>query len=186
MAAPGFSGSNGGIGTSHTHLLKNELNQKAIVGKNLFPMDVSYFVNNICNLRCKHCYVAYDRINNNLNFSEWTNVFDQLINLGALTFGNVGKEPTLNWDLTKKLLLYFKAKKEEMPKLRYGIVTNGTLLDANKIAELENCFPNYIDISLDGDKKTHDNIRGYGSYDLVMKNFDIIANKKLIEKIFII
>ncbi|TVL99483.1 MAG: hypothetical protein CV087_17700 [Candidatus Brocadia sp. WS118] len=186
MAVPGLSGSTGGVSPNNQYISKEDLNIISIQEKYAYPIDISYFVNNTCNLRCKHCYVAYGNSNNALDFSEWQNVFAQCIDLGARTFGNVGKEPTLSWPLTKKLLMYFKDKRILISDLRYGLVTNGTLLNKSKVSDLVECLPNYIDISLDGNKKTHDLIRGKGAFDKLIHNLKIVAETCLLSKIFII
>jgi MoaA/NifB/PqqE/SkfB family radical SAM enzyme len=173
--AVGFSGSNGGINKGDSFLEKDLLKR---------PIEVSYFVNNICNLKCKHCYVGYNEKDNELSVDEWKKVFDELIEIGALTFGNVGKEPLLSSEKTLKLLKYFVKKREESPKLRFGFVTNGTLLN-NKIArELEEIFPDYIDVSLDGDENSHNYIRSKGNFEKTFENLKNLP-KKLKEKVFI-
>jgi len=172
--ALGFSGSNGGIGEI-----------KDVVEKNL--LEVSYFINNSCNLNCKHCYVGYNKKEDELGVLEWKKVFEELINLGALTFGNVGKEPLLSWEKTKELLRFFKEKRDKNSRLRFGLVTNATLLDSEKIKELSKLMPTYIDISLDGTKEKHDFIRGNGIYEKVLENIKEIneINPELSKRVFI-
>lgn len=104
--ALGFSGSNGGI---------NVIAEKKFQGINLAerPMEVSYFVNNVCNLKCGHCYVGYENNKDELSVDEWISVFDKLIEKGALTFGNVGKEPLMSPEKTIRLLEYFRKKKRQ-------------------------------------------------------------------------
>jgi len=186
MAVPGFSGSDGGIGKIISSISEDELSYSLLSNKHLIPLDVSYFINNVCNLRCKHCYVAYEENKGTLSVGEWKRVFDELISMGALTFGDVGKEPTLTWKETKELLYYFKAKRRFIPKLRFGFVTNGTLLERSKIEDLEKIQPDYIDISLDGTKGAHDYIRGEGNYYRIMNNLKILSQYKSISKVFII
>lgn len=177
--ASGFSGSNGGITKGKNFIDGDLLNR---------PLEVSYFVNNRCNLNCKHCYVGYSNPKDDLNISEWKNTFDELIDLGALTFGNVGKEPLLAWEKTSALLKYFQNKKEQNPKLRYGFVTNATLFNEEKIVELRDLSPDYLDISIDGTERVHDFIRGKGNYQKTYKSIQqigVIAPSSLLEKIFI-
>lgn len=183
--ALGWSGSNGGISANQKKIPRKDLQYPIFTYKHRCPMEVSYFINNVCNLRCKHCYVAYEENKNALSVDEWKNVFDELISIGALTFGNVGKEPVLAWNETRELLLYFKEKRQSIPKLRFGFVTNATLLDRSKIEELERIQPDYIDISLDGTKDAHDYIRGSGNYDRTMKNLKLMSEYEVIEKVFI-
>jgi len=182
--ALGFSGSNGGITNNFSNLNIQKLDKDIYIKKNI-PLEVSYFVNNICNLRCKHCYVGYQNNKNLLNFSEWKNLFDSLIEYGAKTFGNVGKEPLLNWNLTKELLQYFKFKRNSDSKIRFGFVTNGLLFNELVIDELNSIQPDYIDISLDGDKTAHDYIRGVGNYDKLISKLKVLSKTKLASEIFI-
>lgn len=183
--ALGWSGSNGGITANQKKISGNDLLYGIFTLKYPYPMEVSYFINNMCNLRCRHCYVGYEENKNTLSVDEWKIVFDELISMGALTFGNVGKEPVLAWNETRELLLYFKEKRQFIPKLRFGFVTNATMLDTSKIEELEKIQPDYIDISLDGTKDAHDYIRGAGNYDRTMKNLKLMSEYEIIEKAFI-
>jgi len=183
--ALGFSGSNGGIAANQNKIFADDLPYGIFTLKYPYPMEVSYFINNICNLGCRHCYVGYEENKNALSVEQWKIVFDELISMGALTFGNVGKEPVLAWNETRELLLYFKEKRQSIPKLRFGFVTNGTMLDKSKIEELERIRPDYIDISLDGTKDAHDYIRGFGNYGRTMKNLKLTSEYEVIKKVFI-
>jgi len=177
--ALGLSGSNSGISEKTNYFIKNPLLNH--------PLEISYFVNNSCNLNCKHCYVGYNKKEHELSVEKWKEVFNDLINMGALTFGNVGKEPLLNWDKTKELLEFFYEKRKENPKLRFGIVTNATLMNEQIIKELSEIMPDYIDVSLDGTRKEHDYVRGEGVYNKVTNKLKLInkLSPELSDKIFI-
>lgn len=182
--AVGFSGSNGGITNNQQLISANRLN---CIRNNQFlspPLEISYFVNNTCNLRCCHCYVGYNHNENELSEIEWINVFEQCLKLGALTFGNVGKEPTLSWDKSISLFRWLAEKKFSNNRLRFGLVTNAILLDEKKSTALATLNPDYLDISLDGIKETHDVIRGRGSYNRTIRNIrDLPPNLR--DKVFI-
>ncbi|MCJ7516221.1 MAG: radical SAM protein [Dehalococcoidia bacterium] len=184
--ALGWSGSNGGITGNRIPISPGDLCDYPTFRRNYpYPKEISYFINNICNLSCKHCYVAYNDDKDALSVDEWKEVFNELISMGALTFGNVGREPTLTWDKTVDLFLYFREKRYSEPRLRFGFVNNGIMIDEDKIQDLDRIQPDYIDISLDGTKKTHDYIRGSGVYDRVMKNLQVMSQYEIIEKVFI-
>lgn len=181
----GFSGSNGGL-YSKSSCFKRFNKSIKIKSAHHFPLETSFFINNYCNLSCRHCYVGYSKLSYSLSTQEWTNTFDELISLGGRTFGNVGKEPLLVWDKTKSLLEYFKCKKQKYFDLRFGFVTNGILLDDVKIFEIGAIMPDYIDISLDGNRKVHDFIRGEGAYGALMANLRKLAQyEALRKKVFI-
>jgi len=182
--ALGFSGSGGGI----TYPLKKVENYTAFIknaGEKFNLRYVDYFINNVCNLRCKHCYVNYQNEDNDLTVEEWQKVFDSCINLGARVFGNVGKEPLITWDETKSILSYFKNKREKDDRIKFGIVTNGLLIDSEKAEELNELNLDYIDISIDGTQNTHDKIRGEGAYNKTIQNISRLTKTGLQDKIFI-
>lgn len=182
--AIGFSGSNGGI-TNRQHRITLDDLEQAARGRFLSPsLEVSYFANNVCNLRCQHCYVGYEREDGGLDEAEWADVFEQCLALGALTFGNVGKEPTLCWDKSVSLMRWLAERRRSVPRLRFGLVTNAIRLDERKAADLVELAPDYLDISLDGVGETHDAIRGKGSYRQTTRNIAALP-PELREKIFI-
>ncbi len=169
--AVGFSGSNGGI-TDKAEKAKVNVSANDVLSRFSFPMEVSYFINNVCNLSCKHCYVGTTGTTDRLTTEEWKKVFKECMKLGALTFGNVGKEPTVVWKDTLELLRWFKEERRSLPRLRYGIVTNGILLGEERIFELADADPTYVDISFDGSREVHDHIRRKGSYLKTRANLD--------------
>lgn len=182
--AVGFSGSNGGISKDFTSVSTAMLcaGDQAANGP---PVEISFFVNNTCNLQCRHCYVGYDERGGSLTLHDWKSVFGSLIEAGALTFGNVGREPLLAWDTTLGLLRYFQERRGDNPRLRYGLVTNLTLLDDRRTREMASTLPDYIDVSLDGDEAIHDSIRGKGNYAATIGNLARLVAAGLGERIFI-
>jgi len=180
----GFSGSNGGISPS----LKKVESYSTFINDFRSKVRLSYvdyFVNNQCNINCKHCYVGYKKTHNSNTLQDWISVFDELIRVGAKTFGNVGKEPLLSWGLTNKLLHYFKYQRDKEKEIRFGIVTNGLLFNDTIIKELKKTQPNYIDISLDGDKYAHEQIRGNGTYDKLYQNLMLLSKTNLTPSVWI-
>lgn len=183
--ALGFSGSNGGISKDTSRFDIESHTKNMLPQENDVPLEVSYFVNNECNLRCKHCYVGYTNNSSSLATHEWIRVFDSLISMGALTFGNVGKEPVISWTKTYELLSYFYDKRAIEKRLRYGLVTNGTLLNLQEIYLLDALQPNYLDISVDGTESVHNFIRGDGSFNRTLHALQNIAIHGLREAVFI-
>lgn len=182
--ALGFSGSNGGITARYQRVARNQLFRDAQTRFSWQPLEVSYFANNVCNLKCSHCYVGYKQAGGSLSEQEWGDVFEQCVALGALTFGNVGKEPTLCWEKTVVLLKWLADRRRSLTRLRFGIVTNATRLDERKASELCAVAPDYLDISLDGVGETHDAIRGRGTYEQTTRNIASLP-KSLKERVFI-
>jgi MoaA/NifB/PqqE/SkfB family radical SAM enzyme len=182
--AVGFSGSNGGIDLEARAFTRDELDELRVVSR-VAPVEVSFFVNNVCNLHCRHCYVGYNERRGSLELADWKALFSDLINGGAHTFGNVGKEPLLSWPTTLGLLEYFREQRQARPYLRCGLVTNLTLLDDARAKELAAVAPDYVDVSLDGNEAIHDSIRGKGTFAVTMGNLAKLVELGMGDHVFI-
>jgi len=134
---------------------------------------IDFFINNICNLACSHCYVSpeMDSIKN-ISSKKIIEALDEAINLGVRTIGCTGKEPLLTFGRTEEVFEYLHKKKLEGDNILYGIVTNGTLLDIEKAKRLNDLELDYLDVSIDGDKEIHNSIRGNGTYEKTTKNLE--------------
>lgn len=149
--------------------LKNNKKNKS----NLLPMHL--YLTNACNLKCKHCYMfSSSPLKDELNKREWLNVIDQFVDYGGKNISISGGEPLLVpyfedliWDIRKK-----------SKHLRIKLLTNGILL--NKfIYILNDLYIEEIQISLDGpDAKTHDLIRGKGSFEKTINNIKLLKDYK--------
>lgn len=121
-----------------------------------------------CNLSCLHCYREEKFLKNELSFFEIKKIFNHFLKLikewqlkrDDVRVSFVGGEPFLRKDFFEILEL----AKQNHSKLRFGILTNGTLIDKNVIKKLKEIEPDYIQISLEGGEKIHDQIRGKGTF----------------------
>ena len=116
-------------------------------------------VNNICNLHCTHCYWWLNRKegNNDLTAEQWREIIRHNFkkqHIFVVTL--VGGEPTMRPEIIQIFC-------EEMPR-RVCVVTNGTY----PLKSFEDLY--FYWISLDGTEKTHDSIRGVGSYAKTKQN----------------
>jgi len=116
-------------------------------------------VNNICNLHCTHCYWWLNRKegNNDLTAEQWREIIRHNFkkqHIFVVTL--VGGEPTMRPEIIQIFC-------EEMPR-RVCVVTNGTY----PLKRFEDLY--FYWISLDGTEKTHDSIRGVGSYAKTKQN----------------
>ena len=115
-------------------------------------------INNICNLKCKHCYwwLNRDGETNELTINDWKQIITEQIKKNHILQVNVvGGEPVLRPDVIKLF-------NEELPG-KFTIVTNGTI----KLVDYEGLVSYWI--SIDGMKEIHDKIRGE-SFDKIEKN----------------
>jgi heme d1 biosynthesis protein len=108
-----------------------------------------------CNLTCKHCYSisADHNFPNELSTSEVFKVIDDLKAFGVPVLILSGGEPLLRPDIYE-ISSYAKEK-----GFYVGLSTNGTLINEENIEQIADMHYDYVGISLDGLKETHDKFR---------------------------
>lgn len=123
-------------------------------------------VTNRCNLQCIHCYNSSSQNEKyQLKKESLLSFLDEIDTLGTFNVFFTGGEPFVREDFNE-ILNYTYDKGFEI-----GILTNGTLLDLEKLALLKKINPKFVAVSLDsldGDK---------------YKSIREIDNKKTIESI---
>jgi len=108
-----------------------------------------------CNLACKHCYATSADIDfaGELSTEEVFAVMDDLKAFGVSVLILSGGEPLLRPDI-------FEISQRARDMGFYvGLSTNGTLIDASNIAAIEGVGYDYVGVSLDGMRATHDRFR---------------------------
>ena len=110
-----------------------------------------------CNLRCKHCYFYRTESPEELSPEAWENRLKELKKNYKLTYSAtwIGGEPLLRQDVIERCKGLF---------MHNLLVTNGTIPFPT--------WPNvYYHVSIDGDEKTHDEVRGKkGLYRSILNN----------------
>jgi MoaA/NifB/PqqE/SkfB family radical SAM enzyme len=146
---------------------------------------VSLDVTNKCNLKCTHCFYTADSDKiTSLTFPEWQRILDQVYRLGVNTVTIAGKEPFIS-PLTMEVLRYLDGlKARNQHPFHYGVVTNGTLLH-RYVGDLATLNMDYLDVSIDGLRATHDRFRGQGTFDRAFKNLKAALERRAAEKIFV-
>jgi len=119
-----------------------------------------------CNLTCKHCYAtsADKDFPGELNTQQVFDVMDNLKSFGVPVLILSGGEPLMRPDIfdishhAKDMGFYV------------GLSSNGTLIDENNIDDIVKVGYNYVGISIDGMRETHDNFRRkQGSFDEALR-----------------
>jgi len=134
-----------------------------------------------CNLRCRHCYQS-DYQDSGLSLIDNYLILDKIVsfvtklkesnnNLTA-QINITGGEPFVKEDIID-LLKRIRSYND----LQFAILSNGMQLPDDELKELAMLKPKFIQLSLEGDKSTNDNIRGQGSYDQVKKA--LVAYRKM-------
>ncbi|HJV62180.1 MAG TPA: heme d1 biosynthesis radical SAM protein NirJ [Albitalea sp.] len=108
-----------------------------------------------CNLTCKHCYAlsADHDYPNELSTAEVGTVMDDLKRFGVPVLILSGGEPLLRPDL------FEIAARAKALGFYVGLSTNGTLIDAPMADRVSAQGFDYVGISLDGLRDTHDKFR---------------------------
>jgi heme d1 biosynthesis radical SAM protein NirJ len=108
-----------------------------------------------CNLACKHCYATSADIDfdGELSTDEVFAVMDDLKAFGVSVLILSGGEPLLRPDI------YEISHRARDMGFYVGLSTNGTLIDAGNIAAIERVGYDYVGVSLDGMRETHDRFR---------------------------
>lgn len=134
-------------------------------------MDLSIFITEQCNLRCKHCgYVEGKMYDHDLSVAEIQRIIDQHLALfPGSTVSFSGGEVTLRDDCLE-LLEYACAR---TPKVNFN--TNGLLLTPEMAARLAKTH-SWVQISLDGaDAEMHNFIRGKGMFERAWRAVEMLA-----------
>lgn len=128
---------------------------------------LQWHITHRCNLRCRHCYQA-SHSGPELDRGGQLEVIRQFVELldsfpGRRVHGHItitGGEPFVREDCVE--LLETIARHERGFTL--AVLTNGTLIDDTLAARLARMPVEFVQVSIEGCRETHDRIRGPGSY----------------------
>lgn len=118
-----------------------------------------------CNLACKHCYSisANTDFPGELATEEVFTVMDDLKAFGVPVLILSGGEPLLRSDI------YEISRRAKAMRFYVGLSTNGTLINEDNIRDIAAVGYDYIGISIDGIRETHDRFRRMdGGFDAAM------------------
>ncbi|MCB0368587.1 MAG: radical SAM protein [Bdellovibrionales bacterium] len=150
---------------------------RAISGKTALPIQID--ITNACNLRCSHCYHSHHRNNGALTFEDWKKVirdYKELLDKLLLDpqISICGGEPTIS-PFFKDMVFYLFS---EFPDLQLNVLTNGTFISRKLLEDLKGKNITF-QVSLDGpDSKTHDLIRGKGSFEKSLSGIKLLREFK--------
>lgn len=133
--------------------------------------------NALCNLSCGYCYLdAYNPTTapKYVDVKYFKKMLREITEKGVDLVALVGKEPFAD-DRGIELLRFLDELLIRGPQFRYGVVTNGTLID-RYIDELPRSVA-YIDISLDGPEEVNDSVRGVGVFKRAGRNMRDLVDR---------
>lgn len=128
---------------------------------------LQWHISEACNLKCRHCYQE-DRPPVQLPPAQLRSILDQyreLLNrLGVKGHINLtGGEPLCS-PLFYPMLDEFR---KDAQLYSFSVLTNGTLITDEAARKISEYRPAYVQVSLEGGKKTNDLIRGEGVWNKV-------------------
>ncbi len=135
-----------------------------------------------CNLKCLHCYqechkpiqLPYKKLE--IIYNQYKELLKKLKMKGHINI--TGGEPLCNPHLFKILDLI----KKDSDLISFSILTNGTLITDDIAKKISSYNPYYVQVSLEGGKKTNDYIRGKGTYKKIaegiknLRKYDIFTS----------
>lgn len=135
-----------------------------------------------CNIRCQYCFAAqgaFDGHRTLMSYETGVKALEFLVknsgNRRQLEVDFFGGEPLMNFETVKRLVTYGRELEQKHNKvIRFTMTTNGVLLDAEKIAYINEEMHNLV-LSIDGRREVNDRMRGTisgdGTYDLIVPKF---------------
>ena len=133
------------------------------------PLKISMNITKNCNLKCIQCFSNSGQLGKNeLNTSDIYRLFENMNKNGTFFICLGGGEPFTRNDLFD-ILEYGKKK-----QLAISIVSNGLLLNKEKIKKLNEMDLDYLWISFEGLKENHEKLRGKGTFDRTIEKLQLI------------
>ncbi len=129
-------------------------------------MNITIDVTSRCNLRCKHCRV--NEIDNEMSIDQIDYIFNKLKDFKPRGVFISGGEPLMRKDIVE--IVKYSKKLAPVTILN----TNSLLLTEDLLKELIDAELDYIQVSIDGTQKTHDYIRGEGTYNKAIEKMKMI------------
>lgn len=127
-----------------------------------------------CNLTCKHCYsISADRdFPGELSTHEVYAVMDDLRAFGVPVLILSGGEPLLRGDI------FAISRRAKSMGFYVGLSTNGTLIDEQNIDAIDAVGYDYVGVSIDGMRETHDRFRRLeGAFDASLNGIHLCLER---------
>lgn len=146
---------------------------------------LQWHITNRCNKRCNHCYqndysceefTIEELLKIGEQYKELLHEYNKVKGINEKGHINItGGEPFIRKDIFQ-LLDFFLINRD---LFTFGILTNGSYLTEEVVFKLKKYNPRIIQVSLDGEKKVHDLIRGNGSYNEAISAIKLLSKYKI-------
>lgn len=141
---------------------------------------LQFHITGRCNLRCKHCYrlegdvepLSYDDICSVIHqFIELKNRYNETHKINRKGHINItGGEPFIRKDIREILRLLGSYKDD----FSVGFLSNGSFINNEIIQLLKSIDVSFVQLSIDGNRETHDYLRAEGDYDRVFSKAEML------------
>ena len=141
-------------------------------GRAILPLRYFFELTHLCNLNCPYCYVGTNRVKEELSTKDWLNIVEQIPFYSFVTL--VGGEPLIRKDFSEIL---FATCKKTFGKV--NVVTNGILMNDEKISDFIKSKMLLLSVSLDGWKENHDKNRAKdGIFKTITENLENLNQQR--------
>jgi SynChlorMet cassette radical SAM/SPASM protein ScmE len=143
------------------------------------PRSMELSLTGRCNLECAYCYYADEMVGRrDLPAEAWLDFFMELKSLAVRNLTLSGGEVFMRRDLWQLIDGIVDAR------MRYGILSNGTLITEKTVGQLlqggRRCRLDSIQISIDGScAAVHDQSRGIGSFEKALRGLRLLKDAGL-------
>jgi uncharacterized protein len=166
-------------------LLKEEAEAGQEIHREQLLKALCLHISHDCNLRCKYCFAGtgpFGGDRENMSFETGRAAIDRLLReSGArrqLEVDFFGGEPLLNLDVVRQLVAYGQEAGPRFSKdIHFTLTTNGVALD-EEARDFLNREKIAMVLSLDGRPSVNDAMRGQGSYQKVLPNFQALVRER--------
>ena len=137
---------------------------------------LQWHITHRCNLRCTHCYQDdYAAFGSREALANVLDQYDAMLHAcGFKGYLNVtGGEPLTHPDL------FWLLREARERGVTTAVLSNGTLIGRREAVRLQACGVDYVQISLDGMERTHDAIRGKGSFARAVAGIRALRERKI-------
>ena len=133
-----------------------------------------------CNCRCRHCYI--EEHSNQISTRDIEKIILQYLDFVAhfrMKTGDdiiprlfiTGGEPFCHNDIGG----VFSLMEEYSDRIKFRLLSNGTLFSNCMLEKLKKTDGISVQVSIDGDRNSHDLLRGEGNFDRVLKGIDMLS-----------
>ncbi|MDY6853951.1 MAG: DUF5714 domain-containing protein [Thermodesulfobacteriota bacterium] len=134
-----------------------------------------FHITNQCNLSCSHClFASSPKDESMLRYDKIMEIAKEAHFLGCCVFAITGGEPLVHPDIEQIINGLF-----QLNNCHVVILTNGMNLPAVLDCNQFDFNRLHFQISMDGIRETHDNVRGKGTFHKLAKNLKWIRKRKI-------